>query len=1114
MARQNIPFVAIGNRGLLSPKSLARVDLDRTRLSAEVFTNFVGATQGSMSIRPGTKYFGGSRNDTGAEWIEFVASTDDVALLELTGDTGTGLGIMRVWLDTDAHNLSLLERPAVDTTVTLSDTGWSNTSTGGTVASGSSVDVIPVMTGATTGGVEITASSQVTNEGGTVKSVWQIGDDNNTTYWQDTGDGKASALPSWASVDFGVGNTQAVTSYSLRAPNDGTASANTPAAWRLIASQHDTGTYATDTGKWELTDERTSETGWANAERRSYTRPDADTGVTIPYRHWRLYVTGVPSGVIRLAEFELFTAGASQQVSLQGSSRIFNAGSIGTLARAEKRVVVSDTGTEHSLAINVSRGPITLRCGSSQQDDDYIGETALGTGYHNLAFTPQGDFWITLQSDGLVDRIVSSLTIGDSGTVEIATPWTASDLGNVRYDQSADVIYVDCNSIRPQKIERRGTGRSWSVVDYAPNDGPFLSAPSSSAKFSVSHYYGNTTLNSDIPFFTSNHVGALVRIFHEGQSGQWPLGTLDAKTDAIAVTGIGDTGSNGDNERRIVFSVSGSYAGSVTIERSRDGEELGFKRVDYLDTGVVTDTGTFTLTLNDPDDNATVNYRARLSAYDTGAAIVTATYAHGGVTGIARITEYNSKTDVDVEVLSRFSDTGESENWQQGYWSSARGFPSAISLHGGRLAHGQGGSVFLTVADDFESFDEAVEGDAGPIIRSLGSGPVDNIVYLISLLRLIIGTAGAEIAMKSSSLDEPLTPENNSASAFSTQGSANIRPIKLDTRAIHIQRSGTRVFMIGAGVQGNAFGDYESLELTLLVPDLLNAGVVSVAIQRQPDTRIHCVLADGAVAILTYEPSEEVICWTKWEGDTGTNAAVEKVAILPGLKEDAVYYHIRRTINGATKRYLEKWAKESETIGDTGLCFLSDCSVSYTDTGRTTLLDGVAPHLVGESVVAWGDLDTGSYPHVDLSPGFDGNQTRYTVDTGGDVSFSGLSEGVHHAVVGLPYPAIWKSSKLAYAAELGTALAHEKRMPQVGLVLYRTHNRGIRFGNDTGNLSPLPKIVEGKAVDPDQIFETLDKVPVPSPSTWSSDERLVIKAQSPRPCTVLALTPTVVTSEK
>jgi hypothetical protein len=929
--------------------------------------------------------------------------------------------------------------------------------------------------------------------------------------------------------------------------------------------------------------------------------------------------------------------------------------------------------------------------------------------------------------------------------VEVATPWQSSDLSNVRYDQSADVVYANCDGVRQQKIERRGTGRSWSVVDYAPDNGPFLPAASSSAKMMVSHFFGNTVLESDVPFFTTDHVGALIRIFHDGQSGQWRLGAAGAHTDPIKVTGISDTGTpDANSERRIVFSVSGAWAGRITIERSIDGEDIGFKPVP---TSFISpsDTGTFTKTIDDQDDNLSVWYRARIAdtgtgsnGYTSGVAVVNTTYGGGGVTGIARITDYNSNTSVGIEVLSRFSDTGPSDNWQQGYWSAARRFPTAVSLHGGRLAHASGGSLFLSVSDDYENFDDTTEGDAGPIIRTLGSGPVDAIRYLISKLRMIIGTAGAELALTSSSLDEPVTPTNSNARAFSTQGSANLRAVHLDARAIMVQRSGQRVFMIGPSSQGATFGDYEGFELTLLVPDLLAAGVVSIAVQRQPDTRIHCVLADGRVAILTYEPGEEVICWTLWEGDSGTEAAVERVAVLPGANEDAVFYHIRRTIAlgndaytkvllhfdgddaattitdvnaggsahtwtaagnaqidtvqskfggasglfdgtgdfistpdhadfalgsgdwtvdcwfncagltttagnlagqedgaitpatssfhagrtttdemqisvsngtanitlvGTTKftnavntgwhhyaavrtgdvlklfidgvqeggdvaftgsvpnspdvltvgarataggsiwngwidefrlsvgiarwtsnfqppsraygtdhvRYLEKWALESECTGDSGLCFLMDSARSFTDSGRTANLTDIATHLVGESLVVWSD-DTGSIQGVDRSPGHGSSQVRYTADTGGDIA---LAVPVHHAVCGLPYTATWTSSKLAYAAEAGSALGQMKRVAQMSLILYQAHNDSLRFGaGDTGRLDSMPRVVNGARVNQDQIFETLDTIAIPTPGTHGTDPRLHLRAQSPRPVTILAAVPSVQTNDQ
>jgi hypothetical protein len=1093
MGRGNFPLVAF-NRGLLSPKALARVDLDRTKLSAEVYTNWLPKSQGSMTIRPGTKYFGSSLNDTGANFIEFVASTDDVALLECTHDK------LRVWMDDDAHSLSLLGRPAVDTTVTLSDTGWADTSTGGNGSTTAFVDEIPTMTGATTNGVTITASTAAA--GG---EEWKVADDDVGTFWQSFG-----GPTQWVKVAFA--SAKAITEYTVQAGNHGSYVTSAPKAWLLQGNDVDTGS------GWTTEDTRSAQTGWSVGERRSFTISDTG-GVADSWRYWRLLVSDVDGGgSVIVSEFQLSANITPSRAQFSAAGLNLNATAIGSLARAEKRVIISDTGTEHSLAINVGRGPVALRVGSSQRDDDYINETLIGTGYHNLAFTPSGNFWITLQHDGVVDRTVNSLTIGDSGTVEVATPWSAANLANIRYDQSADVVYVDCDGVRPQKIERRGTGRSWSVVDYAPDNGPFLPSASSSAKLSVSHFFGNTTLNSDIPFFTTNHIGALVRVFNDGQGGQWKLGAEGAKTDPIKVTGISDTGTaTATSERRIVFSVTGTWAGRMSIERSVDGEDRGFKPISG-NLGAASDTGTFTRTIDDPDDNIEAWYRARIAdtgasgnGYTSGVATVNVIYGGGAVNGIGRITGYTSNTEVDIEVLSRFSDTGPSDVWQQGYWSTARGFPSSVQLHGGRLCHAGKASLFLSESDDYEDFDDEIEGDAAPMVRTLGSGPVDNVHYLLSLLRLLVGTSGAELSVRSSSLDEPLTPDNSSVRTFSTQGSANLRALKMDTSGLFVQRSGQRLFLIGFGQGADALGDYAVTEMTMLVPDLLAAGVVSIAIQRQPDTRIHCVLADGTVGLLTYEPQEEVVCWTKWE----TSGDVEQAMVLPGLNEDAVYYHVNRTINGATKRYLEKWAMESECLGDTGLSFLADCAKSFTDTGKASSLTGFS-HLVGASVVVWGD-DTGqATAGRDLSTDDTGGDPRtYTVSGAGVVDISSVySPGVHHAVAGLPYTADWKSTKLAYGAEFGTALTQMKRVDKIAFVLSQTHNRGLYFGSDTGHLDPLPRDDIGSAVDADKIYPTFDRASMPFPGLWNEDSRIHLRAKAPRPATVMAAIPTVNTIEK
>jgi hypothetical protein len=1120
------PMLAF-NRGVISRTTLARTDIERTRLSAEVMTNFLPKTQGPMLLRPGTKYIGSSLNDTGAAWIEFVASTTQTALLELTNEK------MRVWLPSDTGNTwetpvatgldVLLARPSVATALSITDTGWADVSSGGSVST-QTASAIPEMEAETTNRVKMTASSSnvVALYGGL---PWNAGDRALSLEWHDTGSDTVSSLPSWLNVDFDTGavtgNYIAVKKYSIRASFRSAALDNAPRSWRLITGNFDTGTYATDTGKWTLEDERSGQIDWSVSEKKTFTPPGADTGTIEARRHWRLYVTETDTGNVAgdatkslvIAEVEMFTdADVSQQFILNATAR-------GSVAKFQKRVIVAtaDRNKEHSLNIYVSRGPLNLRVGSAAGDDDYIRETDIGTGYHNLAFTPGSTFYVTVQNDKQVDRVIQKLQIGDSGSVEITTPWGSADIDNIRFDQSADVIYVDCDGVRPHKIERRGTGRSWSVVEYSPNNGPFLAARTSTAKLGMGAKYGNTQCYASQAFFRPTHVGTLFQITHEGQSGKWLLGNTDAATDPITVTGISDTGTPGTtNERRISFTVSGTHGGQVTVERSFDGPEFGFKRVtsDYVTSGSAQDTGSFSCTVDDKDDNVTVWYRARVSSATSGVATVESVHKNGSVTGTARITSYVSPTQVDVEILENFSDTGSSSNWIEGAWSGLRGYPTAVGLHEGRLAHGGGASIWASVSDDYENFSALVEGEAGPISRTLGSGPVDSINFLVSLLRLVAGTAGSEITIKASSFDETLTPVNAAAGAFSTQGSAQLRAVKLDSRALFVQRSRERLYMVGPGVSASAVNDYESSEMTILAPEILKPGVVSIAIQRQPDTRIHCVLSDGTVAILTYEPQEEVLAWSKWVTDTGSNSAVERAMVLPGIEEDQVYYHVRRTIKGATKRFLERWALESECRGDTGLSWLADCAVSHRDTGGTLTVADFAPHLGGQTIAVWAN-DTGQSNSVgkDMTPDdTGGTQQLLSLDTGGDLTLT--DSGWKHLVGGLSYRADFKSTKLAYGAQGATAMTMKKRVARLALVLNQTHNNALFVGSDTGHLDPLPRIDdEGAQVDANKIYTEYDKLAFPVDGDWDEDSRLYIRAKSPRPATIMAALPRITTNE-
>lgn len=780
-------------------------------------------------------------------------------------------------------------------------------------------------------------------------------------------------------------------------------------------------------------------------------------------------------------------------IAFGGSGLVLNAVNVGGLAVCRRQITVSggDANKRHALNIAIGRGPVTFRCGSTSGGDEYIAETALRPGVHSLAFTPTGSFWVQWQNELDIDRIVTSCQVATTGTMELDIPYAAADLPFVRWDQSADVLFLACQGYQQRRIERRSTD-SWSLALYAPETGPFYGSRTAKVKLKVAATNGNTTLTSDLPFFKSTHVGALFRLFNEGVGQDYKLGAAGAFTDAFRVTGVVN---DEYNDRNWTYAVTGTWAGTLRWQRSFDGEDTGFKRFRSAkgtsNTAITANVGT--TTNDETDDNAVIFYKIGFEEgeYTSGTAQIRIDYDGGGGYGICRVLSITSSTVAVVEVLSRFNTTESTDNWQEGIWSDKQGWPSAVAFDKGRLGWAGKSRFILSVSDDYENFDPDFPGDSAPINRTLGSGPVDTINFMLSLSRPIIGTPGAEYSIKSTSFDEPLTPENSQASSPSTQGSRQgVAAVKIDSRAIFAQRSGKRLFELI--FDPNSY-EYSPSDLTLLCPDLTgSANVVGMATQRQPDTRCHVWLDDGTVVLLTYEPSEDVTCWSRIT--VGGSGFVEGVAVLPGEDEDQVFYRVRRTVAASTVRYLERMAMESECIGGTMNKQADAFIVVSSVTG--TSVTGLS-HLNGLSVVAWG---AGKYLGA------------YIVSAG-SITLS-ASVTATDVMVGLPYTALYKSTKLAYAAAAGTALNQIKRVNYVGLVMGRVHNDGIEVGRDFSNMDKLPRVYQGRPVTTDEIFTDYEEPATSFGGEWKPDSRLCIRATAPKPCVLNAAVVTVETNDK
>lgn len=742
---------------------------------------------------------------------------------------------------------------------------------------------------------------------------------------------------------------------------------------------------------------------------------------------------------------------------------------LGTGASAARRyqaisIAPGDQDLVHSFRIVIQRGNVGFRIGTSLGDDDVFTQASLRTGTHSIAFTPGAatvyvEFFSTLKYPTLVD----SIAFEAAGAVEIPTPWaSAADCRLVRAQQVNDVVFCACDGYKQKRVERRANN-SWSVVDFDANDGPFGAENTTNLSLTPSALSGAITLTASQPVFSATDVGVLYRITSAGQLVAADVSSENTFSNSIRISGVGDS-------RNFTIRRAGTWVGTISVQRSI-GEPGAWSTVQTYTTNGSS-------VYDESLDNQIVYYRIGIEAgnYTSGTAELTLEDGSGSVTGTVRVTGFTSTTEVDAIVLNDLGGVDATSLWAKGSWGGAAGYPTAVALYEGRVWWSGRGSNWASVSDSFNNYDPEYEGDAGPINRAVGQKGVDRTNWMLPMQRLLVGTDGAEHSVRSSSLDEPVTPSNYNVKEVSTLGSATVAAVQVDRTGVFVERGGTRIYELN--LDGNGY-DYAASSMTALVPEIGDAGFVKLVVQRQPDTRLHCIRADGTVAMMLRDPAEDVLCWL----DVETTGAVEDAYVLPGIGEDQVFYTVARTIGGETARYHERWAQETEARGGQ-MSKIADSFVAETRTASATMT-GLG-HLEGEEVVIWGDgLDLGA-----------------ATVSGGSIA---LPSSVANVCAGLPYSGAYKSAKITVMTkEYGSTLSMRSRVSGISLILADTHARGLEYGADFVVMDNLPLTEGTDAVGADVMWDAYSEEMMAFPGEWSNDSRLCLRATAPRPATVLA----------
>lgn len=465
------------------------------------------------------------------------------------------------------------------------------------------------------------------------------------------------------------------------------------------------------------------------------------------------------------------------------------------------------------------------------------------------------------------------------------------------------------------------------------------------------------------------------------------------------------------------------------------------------------------------------------------------------------ITGFTSTTVVTATISGPNASAGTATvNWRLGSWSTTTGYPGAVTFYEQRLWWGgntnQPQTVWASRSNDFENMapsdPNGTVTDSHAIQFTMGANQVNVIRWLHPGQVLQIGTVGGMWIVRSSTLDDPLTPTNVQTRRQRSVGSANIQPVEAGDATLFITRSGRKARELAYSFERDK---YVAPDVTIFAEHILKGGVTNVAYAQEPDPVLWCVRNDGVLAALTYERDQEVVGWHRHTigGEfAGDDSVVESVAVIPSPdgSHDQLWLTVKRTINGTTKRYVEFMEQnfaDTDVLAD---AFFVDSGLTYSGTA-TTVVTGLF-HLEGQTVSVLAD----GAAHPDK------------VVSGGQITLDRSASKVH---AGLMYDTDVESLRIEAGASIGTAQGQTKRIHGVTLRLLNT--LGCKIGPNENALDEMLFRLGSDPMDQPPPLFSGDKY-IAFDDGYNVDGRVFIRQDQPLPFTLQAIMPRLVTNER
>ncbi len=329
--------------------------------------------------------------------------------------------------------------------------------------------------------------------------------------------------------------------------------------------------------------------------------------------------------------------------------------------------------------------------------------------------------------------------------------------------------------------------------------------------------------------------------------------------------------------------------------------------------------------------------------------------------GLCKITGYTSATIVSAKILRELSSivAAPALAWslESVVWGPIYGYPRTGTVHQQRLIAAGNvkfprtvwGSRIAELLDfelgtaDSDAFSFTIDGDDATPIRYVTSATSE----------LTVLTESGEFSMRGG-VEKPITPTNVRVKPESNHGAAKVRPAQVNKETMFVQRAGRKV---RAFAFRSSEDDYTAPDITALAEHITSSGVASMAYAQEAEQLLWAARADGKFLSCTIDRDQQpsVIAWALHD----TDGMVECVATIPAGDREQLWAIVRRTINGATKRYLEAfddtwepWHPDSALpagVEERAVYGITvDCGKVFDNPAGATIFS--VPHLAGKTV--------------------------------------------------------------------------------------------------------------------------------------------------------------------